>query len=222
MICTSGRSGSTYLCRLLASTGMLGNPKEFFDHRVRVLEFPDYPKHPRNQIKRIRTLGATANGIYGVKVFPTHLLRIGTRADPLRELPRLSFVWLIRRDVLGTAISAARATQTHQFISRAPELRPPVYDQSKIRGFIARRLSHDEYWSRLFDERGIQPLILEYETLTQEPQPAVDAVATRMGIPLPVPIDFARVTLKVQRDAINAEWRQRFLTETGEEFRHLA
>jgi len=222
MVCTSGRSGSTYLCRLLTSTGMLGRPREFFDYRVRVMEYPDYPKHPRNQIKRIRTLGATANGIYGVKVFPTHLNRTDQYIDALHALPQLSFVRLIRRDILGTAISAVRAKQTHRFSSQELERHPPVYDERRIRRALENRLRHDEYWSRLFEERGIQPLILEYETLAREPQAAVDAVATLMGIALPVPIDFAKVTIKVQRDTINAEWRQRFLAETGEEFLHLA
>jgi hypothetical protein len=43
-----------------------------------------------------------------------------------------------------------------------------------------------------------------------------------MGLALPVPIDQRLVTHAIQRDGTSVEWRQRFLAETGDEFRDLA
>ena len=34
LVCSTQRSGSTYLCRLLASTGVAGNPQEYFEARA--------------------------------------------------------------------------------------------------------------------------------------------------------------------------------------------
>jgi len=42
IVCSTQRSGSTYLCRLLASTGVAGNPEEFFEARAET----GMPPHP--------------------------------------------------------------------------------------------------------------------------------------------------------------------------------
>jgi hypothetical protein len=50
-ICTSGRSGSNLLGQYLSSTGMLGNPLEYFNGAGRrMLGQPDYPDDPSRQI----------------------------------------------------------------------------------------------------------------------------------------------------------------------------
>lgn len=42
IVCSTQRSGSTYLCRLLASTGVAGNPQEYFEARAET----GSPPHP--------------------------------------------------------------------------------------------------------------------------------------------------------------------------------
>lgn len=42
VVCSTQRSGSTYLCRLLASTGVAGNPQEYFEARAET----GSPPHP--------------------------------------------------------------------------------------------------------------------------------------------------------------------------------
>lgn len=42
IVCSTQRSGSTYLCRLLASTGVAGNPQEYFEARADT----GLPPHP--------------------------------------------------------------------------------------------------------------------------------------------------------------------------------
>jgi trehalose 2-sulfotransferase len=42
IVCSTQRSGSTYLCRLLASTGVAGNPQEYFEARAET----GMPPHP--------------------------------------------------------------------------------------------------------------------------------------------------------------------------------
>jgi len=42
IVCSTQRSGSTYLCRLLASTGVAGNPLEYFEARAET----GLPPHP--------------------------------------------------------------------------------------------------------------------------------------------------------------------------------
>jgi LPS sulfotransferase NodH len=70
-ICTTPRTGSNFLCELLSSTGVLGRPREYFNGAGRRLhDDPTYPDDPAGQFRRILTMGATPNGVYGLKVFP--------------------------------------------------------------------------------------------------------------------------------------------------------
>lgn len=111
-VCGSGRSGSNLLCQYLSSTGLLGHPLEYFNGPGRRrLGYPAFPDAPEKQIDCILTIGATANGIYGVKVFPNHLDLIAKSVRWTQLLPNLAFVLLKRRDLLGQAISSLRAAQ---------------------------------------------------------------------------------------------------------------
>jgi LPS sulfotransferase NodH len=68
---------------------------------------------------------------------------------------------------------------------------------------------------------GVQPLAVTYEDVLADPQAVVDRIALLLRLPLPVPIDRVVVAQAMQRDDRSAEWRARFLAESGDEFRHL-
>lgn len=219
MICTSPRSGSTYLGQLLSSTGVLGKPLEYFNLPVRRGRNPDYPAGRRQQIRRVLVDGATSNGIYGVKAFANHFLTISKRADPFVALPNLKLVRLKRRDLLGQAISLARARQTGQYSSRAPEHAPPAYDRERICYYVRYLVKEEQAWDAIVACAGVTPLILEYEEVLRDPQGAVDRISAAMGVQEPASIAPEAIWSNVQRDAISAEWRQRFLSETNEQDR---
>jgi LPS sulfotransferase NodH len=116
LLCATPRSGSNYLCELLASTGRLGTPREYFNATGRrAYDDPAYPEDPREELARVLTTGSTTNGVYGVKVHPFQLAPLLDRVDPFAELPRLRAVRIRRLDRLGQALSWARAQQTGQF-----------------------------------------------------------------------------------------------------------
>src|SRR6185369_13274604 len=117
MICATQRSGSSYLSQLLASTRCLGNPAEYFNTPAWRKTDSKYPKDPRAQFEIVRSLGATPNGIYGVKAHAFQIARMGEGIDPFRELPNLKLVRLLRSDMLSRAISLSRAKQSRQYSS---------------------------------------------------------------------------------------------------------
>lgn len=68
LVAATPRVGSNYLCELMASTGELGVPREYFNHvGRRKYDDPNYPSDLRGQLRQIRTTGRTPNGIAGVK-----------------------------------------------------------------------------------------------------------------------------------------------------------
>lgn len=223
MICGMSRSGSTYLCQLLASTGVLGRPIEFFNTEARKRTHGiAYPADLRAQLFVIRSLGATDNGIYGVKLLYSHLRFFPAGFSPFERLPDLHFVRLSRRDLLAQAISLARARQTGKWGILMPPKGNASYQPDQIRECLTELAEQAEYWDRTIARLGVNPVCFDYETVVQNPQAAVDRIAALMGLAGSRPIDPGRITASIQRDLVNEEWRLRFLKETGDEFRHLA
>lgn len=210
-ICTEPRSGSVYLCQLLASTGVLGAPSEYFNvDTQRGRGHRDYPDDPESQLAEIPRLGATPNGVYGLKLFSNHF-------DYAREtrwaerLPGLSFVYLTRLDLLGQAISHVRAAQTQQWTARRAPQREPVYDFEAINAELLRLARAQARWTYFLGRNGMPVVHVIYEHLVQNPQLVVDAIARLVGVTEPAPIDASKVQARVQRDAINDDWRTRFV-----------
>jgi LPS sulfotransferase NodH len=214
-ICTEPRSGSAFLCRLLASTGVLGQPTEYFNPPAVRVRFgiEDYPSEPEAQLAAITTLGATPNGVYGLKMFTTHF-------DVVREtrwaqrLPGLSFIHLQRNDLLGQAISHVRAMQTQQWVSFQAASGEPRYDPGLINNEMIRLARAHARWRYYFARNGVEVLNLVYEQIVQAPVETAAAVARLVGLPEAPNIDMEEVgRLRIQRDAINDDWRRRFIAE---------
>jgi trehalose 2-sulfotransferase len=215
-ICTTPRAGSNLFSQFLTSTGVLGRPLEYFNGPARrVLTNPAYPDDPEAQIRRILTDGTTPNGVYGVKLFPDQLDAVAARVPWMKALPRLAFVLLRRRDLLGQALSWHRALATEQYRSTQISERAAIYDGAAIMQRLRTIVGLQARWTMFFARTGIEPLAIAYEDVVDQPQAAVDAVAQLIGLPGAAPIDTGSVDLVVQRDEEIEAWRRRFLTEHG-------
>jgi LPS sulfotransferase NodH len=213
-ICTSPRSGSNLLCQYLASTGVLGRPLEYFNGPGRrTLGLPDYPDDREKQIACVLTIGATANGIYGLKIFPEQFDLVAASLSWTRLLPDLRFVLLKRGDLLAQAISSVRASQTKQWRSTSPAQGSAVYDADEIYERLRALVRDYARWDLFFARNGIDPLVVSYESLVESPQGCVDRIAGLFGLQGPALIDARLVDLAIQRDALSAEWKTRFLAE---------
>ncbi len=216
-ICTAGRSGSNWLCELLASTNALGYPLEYFcgEGRRRMTD-PAYPDDAAEQLAWILRIGATPNGVYGVKAFPSHIDRIAPHVRWTQALPNLRFVHLTRRDLVGQAMSLHRANRTDQWRSTWPARAVAEYDGAEIRRCLNVVVRDQARWAAFFARTGIEPLHLVYEDVVDDPQAAVDAVADLMQVTPSPRFDDKAIDLNVQRDAVTDVWRARFVEERGD------
>ena len=213
-ICGTARSGSSWFCKALASTGRLGRPEDAFTTPYqRRLHGPDYPAGRAAQIRRVLTLGATPNGLYGVKVFPPQLARMSQEIAWTRHLPDLRFIHWRRRDLLGQALSLYRASETLQWRSTLEALGEVNYDGAAILDTLKRVARQDARWEVFFARNGLAPLRLVYEDVMADLQGGIDAVATLMELDGPAIVDPALIELGIQRDDTTAAWRRRFLSE---------
>lgn len=215
-ICTQPRSGSNLFCQYLSSTDQLGYPLEYFNGPGRrALGLPDFPDAPELQIDAILKMGATPNGVYAVKLFASQFATFSRQVRWMDRLPDLHFVYLSRDDLLGQAISWARALQTAQFRSTQAAKRVAVYDADLIRSLLMTIVRERAQWEAFFARTGIKPLRISYEGFLEDRSRHVDLVADLMGVENPV-VDPRRIDLVIQRDAVTEEWQARFRTENGD------
>lgn len=216
-ICTQPRSGSNLLCQCLASTGLLGNPLEYFNGPGRrALGMPDYPDDPQQQAQLALQLGATANGVYGLKLFAYQHAAIAHSICWTEVFPNLRFIYLERRDRLGQALSWARALQTDQYRSTQTVGREPAYAARDIQDRLRALAGERAHWDAFFTRMGVDPLRVVYEDFAAQPAVDVMRIAALMDVDAPVAIDPGKVDLNVQRDRLSESWRQRFLAEFGD------
>jgi LPS sulfotransferase NodH len=125
LVLATPRSGSTLLGQGLQASGLAGDPKEFFGHKMpfwmerwQTPTLPAFAAH-------LRQARATPNGVFGAKLLYRQLLHLESLARqdpeladlPLPEIldrlfPDLRFVWVTREDKVRQAISWFKARQT--------------------------------------------------------------------------------------------------------------
>ena len=130
VLCGTPRTGSTLLCSLLTSTGVLGRPESYFREpdeaswaaRLGVPHDGSQVRDYRAFAHAVRAAATTDNGVFGARVMWGSLERIvaglegSSRQSDLAVLQGafgpLRFVHLRREDVLAQAVSWYRAEQT--------------------------------------------------------------------------------------------------------------
>lgn len=217
LICTHPRSGSNFLCELLASTGKMGEPAEYF-HEANMQRSGLSVRNKDDIVARfdfVKRQKSSANGVFGIKLFFFDLESLrGSRI--FNHFGNFQFIFLERRDKLLQAISIRKALHSGQLRSDTEAARPQAeYDYEDIRLRLLRSLRADQNWLSFFRLNGIDPVICIYEQLALEPESNVDRIAKAIGLETPVRIDTTRLRLRVQRDSSSLAWRDRFLAEAA-------
>lgn len=215
-ICGEPRSGTTWLGAILASTGVMGAPFEFF-RTARASAQAE--SEPEVVLQALVERASTANGVYGFKIFANHF-DLAERTRWAERLPNLVFLHIEREDLLGQALSLARAEQTPGFRREdRPPPGPPVYDRRRIAAAL-RRIAHNQArWKVWFARNGIAPLRITYEGALTDPQGTVRAVGAHIGLAEEPIADAAQVTFGIERNDETERWRQRFLEESADRTR---
>lgn len=211
MLATDERTGSEFLCQVLGATNQLGRPSEYLNTYWMRRFIPDYPEDIGTQLDIAHRVGTTPNGCFAMKLHAVQLDRLLTGGRVEGAFPNPIFVRLYRRDLLGQAISLYRARYGSQYHAHLPPERPVAFDAAAIRQMMVELTRSNARWALYFARNGITPLAIAYETLAADVEPVVRAIADLAGVEArPIPVT---KPLRIQNDALSAEWRQRFLVE---------
>ncbi|MEM9381504.1 MAG: Stf0 family sulfotransferase [Planctomycetota bacterium] len=223
LICSSPRVGSNLLSSLLRRTGRCGTPREYLcpaeiaEHGPAAAGIGSTDGDParfQRYYDGIRE-AFRDDGRFGLKAH-LHQLRSALEGgfDFDRNLPD-RFVLLSRADLVGQAISFARALQTGAWISAKEEGREPRYDAAMIQSAMKEILAEREGWERLFRGYGIEPYRLSYEALVEDMEGELAGVLEYLDVD-PNTVDLARAVehsvgyFRRQRDGTSAAWRRRW------------
>lgn len=163
-MCGTPRTGSTLLCSLLSSTGVLGNPESYFrepDETAWAQDFGLHTDGPRVHdynafVRAVRAAGTSDNGIFAARIMWGSLERmmegLGSPDDQSdvvtleRAFGHLTFVHLQREDIVAQAVSWCRAEQTGFWQHGDIASRPPEQDLDRMRQLVRTIRDHNSAW----------------------------------------------------------------------------
>ncbi|MBE1282985.1 MAG: sulfotransferase [Rhodobacteraceae bacterium] len=245
VICTSPRSGSTMLCKLLQETGVAGCPGSHF-HRTSLQAWLDsYNLHASSYGSEKQALtaifaaaiakGSGNTGTFGLRL-QQHSLSFFLQKlavlypEPSGDQARLNaafgpslFIHLTRENKLEQAISRLKAEQTGLWhrnadgseLERLSAPRQPIYDAAAITAHVKDLTEADLNWNIWFTKQGIQPLRITYDELSDAPTRVLAGVLKALGQDPAIAQNITPPTAKLS-DEVSREWAHRFRAENNE------
>jgi trehalose 2-sulfotransferase len=241
LILATPRSGSTLLGQGLKASGLAGDPKEFFGHKMpfwmerwqapSLAVYTDLLGHRR----------ATPNGVFGAKLLYGQLLHLEqvARQDPaLADLPlpviltnlfpNLHYVWATRQDKLRQAISWFKARQTGVWGQDKGQEEPKLgrawrlgdeplqpgelaFDFAGIAALLRQAEAEDAAIAAYFSGNGITPFRVVYEEFAPRYQETILELLRWMGIDPPADLALAQPRTVRLADDRTDEWVASFL-----------
>lgn len=244
VICTSPRSGSTLLCRLLAATGVAGKPASYFyatsvagwcaDLGVAVDPAATEREILAAAVAAAVRKGRDGTGLFGLRqqahglAFLCEKLAIlfprgTTDAERFRRAfgPML-FIHLTRPDKIGQAVSYLKARQTGLWhaapdgteLERIAPHREPSYDGGELRACVETMTAYDRDWNAWFSREGIEPVRITYDELAADPVGVLRRILDRLGLEVGA-ADGVTPSVRKLADGTNLAWVARFRAEHG-------
>lgn len=242
ILCTSPRSGSTLLCKLLSATGVAGHPGSHFHEPSQeawlayfglpVVAGEAEPVTLRRVFAAAIHKGRGGTDVYGLRLqrhsFDFFMEKLAVlHAGLATDLERLNeafgetlFIHLIRQDKVEQAVSYVKAEQSGLWhrapdgteLERLSEPREPQYDFEAIKAEYDRFTGFDRDWLSWFEHQRIQPLRITYEDLSTDPLRELARILTRLGLDAQKAEGVMPGVAKLA-DAVSAEWTARFRNE---------
>lgn len=221
LIATTGRSGSTFLCKRIADHGTLGFPMEFLNESY-IAEFDRlFPNPNLDDYCRYITWAFTSpDRVFGAKTdwWRFQIARSQGVADQL--LGELDLVvHLRRRDFVAQAVSLSLAVDTGVWHHRdvGAELLDnwhanSTYDAEKIKHHARNILNQEFYWRRFIETTGVRCLEMDYEDVSTDVDGAISRIAGELGVRLGGDAP-ASDTVHATRSDVSQDWRWRFREE---------
>ena len=245
VICTSPRSGSTLLCKLLAETSVAGVPESYF-HRPSMSSwlnaFELTVKDDATEQDIIRSIvrsaiakGRRDDGLFGLRlqrhsakylieklgVLHPECLSVADRFHA--AFGNTAFVHLSRGDKVEQAVSHVKAEQTGLWhiapdgteLERQSPPTAPSYDADRILARLVELSNYDQQWVEWFAMEKLDPIQVTYENLSARPIETLAGLLNQLGLDGGAAAGIVPSVAKLA-DGVNRDWVARFRSEFPE------
>lgn len=242
LVIATPRSGSTLLGQGLQASGVAGEPREFFGHKMAHWMAQWGTPELTAYVAQLQRRRSSSNGVFGAKLLYAQLLHLEhlarqdpaladlARGDLLRQLfPDLHILWATREDKLRQAISWFKARQTGVWgqgkgaqepkLGRAwrlgdEPLQPGelAFDFAGIAALLQQAEEEDAAIGAWLAEAGFTPYRVVYEEFTPRYSDATGEILDWMGIAHP-PLELPDPRTVRLADDRTDEWVARFREE---------
>ena len=198
-ILTTPRSGSTYLCDLLDSTGIAGHPSEHL--RLAAQELARYCNFNYlsllDNLKQYRT---TDNGVFGTKLISHFWFELQQTRPDFRQIFQSidKFILLVRQDKLAQAVSLVVAQKTNVWhlrgdaknVNYRSKLEDIEIDNSLLNeveqkyDFINKQ---EARLRKILSDNQVEPFEVVYEDILENAPLQIDRIIDFLGIAKPEP-----------------------------------
>lgn len=220
VVASSPRCGSTYLCRLLTQTGLLGAPSEIFNPGSDLRAFRNRFKSstPAEYVASLTSRRTSRSGVFGLKSHFNDFEKFVDQYPALLEvLSPVTYIYISRRDRVAQAVSMVRALQTKQWVSQqqGTEKAQLRYDRELIAKSMKAIDVLEAGWLRWFEANDIPPFHVTYEDLLADPEATVRSIVELLEVQDAERDEMEEVPfVEKQGDETNEEWIERFRRET--------
>ena len=194
-IITTPRSGSTFLCSALQSTGLAGYPTEHLRQACAVLGL--YCQFDIIQYLHIlMQYKVTKNDVFGTKII-SHFLetfqkKVGVDLDSLSH-SFSKYIYLIRKDKVAQAVSIFLAHKTDvwhvsssqqkgEYESMLEKIEISESDLNAVHQWYSFLEKQELYLERFFHENNLSPLVIEYEKVVEQPEFYLNHILQYIGV----------------------------------------
>ncbi|WP_245279025.1 Stf0 family sulfotransferase [Mesorhizobium loti] len=239
IICGTPRTGSTLLCKLLASTGTSGEPHSFY-RRQDVAEWAqEWKLSGRDAMGELEfnvaylnaaiTAGKGRTDVFGLRLMRENLDELSAILDQVypglasdtarfeKAFGPVLYIHLSRENKLAQAVSLIKAQQTGLWHiapdgSELERVAPPKesqYDFERIKDELAELQAYDAAWNIWFAAQGITPLRIGYERLSADPAAALLGICEALGVQAP-DAEAVRPGVPKLADETSLDWMRRY------------
>ena len=196
-ILTTPRSGSTYLCELLDSTKIAGNPSEHL--RLAVQELSLYCNfNYLNLLNNLMTYRVSPNGVFGTKLISHFLFELKQTKLDFKQIFQWvdKFILLVRKDKVAQAVSLVIAQKTE--VWHLHNNRQNTNYQSKLENIEINDALFDEVeqkydfinqqearLKKLLANNHIEPLTVVYEDILDNAELQINRILDFLAISKP-------------------------------------
>ncbi|MDZ7782125.1 MAG: Stf0 family sulfotransferase [Halioglobus sp.] len=161
------RSGSTWLGQVIAASGILGDPREYFNQRAANFTVAHSAcKNVWQYYNYIKTV-KQSDGVFGFEIAYFHLSRLLQEGYESLFNDVVTWLYLRRRDYIAQAVSHYKANYTGVFHStqKAGEQKEVPYDPAHIKRHALAIMAEEKRFLDFFHRLKVSPAELWYEDL---------------------------------------------------------